>query len=249
MSESDFRFPAVLVNRRISAPLTASEVIDPQNDHLRYGLGWTHSTWYSTEEFPEWTVEPDVEIIQRIAKECIGTEDEPTVSFLGGGGYNQAYLIRFGSGGGAKKELVFRAALPVYPHYKTASEVATLEFLRNHCTGLPVPRVHFYNTSSDPSENELRFEWILMERVEGVDLQPGKMWGRRYAGMDRMREVVENVASLLKQLQMIRFPAIGSLFLEADLPIAPYDGYPVWIQRLLAWSGRFALFHGQKPCS
>ncbi|RPA74533.1 hypothetical protein BJ508DRAFT_194255, partial [Ascobolus immersus RN42] len=92
------------------------------------------------------------------------------------------------------------------PHYKTASEVATLLFLHQR-TAIPVPQVYYYDSSSD---NELCFEWILMERVEGVALH--QVWGRDDMGIQRMAGVVESVAGCVKQLQDIRFPAIGSLY-------------------------------------
>ena len=48
----------------------------------------------------------------------------------------------------------------------TSSEIATIAVLRSH-TSVPVPHVIASGSSSD---NGLRFEWILMERVHGIPL-------------------------------------------------------------------------------
>ncbi|RPA74568.1 hypothetical protein BJ508DRAFT_215288, partial [Ascobolus immersus RN42] len=87
-----------------------------------------------------------------------------SVRFLGEGMFNKAYLVKVL---GVEKEFFFRVRLPVDPHHRTASEVATLEFLRRN-TSIPVPRVYAYDSSSD---NSLKFKWILMDRVKGVPLR------------------------------------------------------------------------------
>jgi aminoglycoside phosphotransferase len=62
-----------------------------------------------------------------------------------------------------------RVSLPVDPRYKTESEVATTEFVRQK-TSLPVPRIIAF----DSHENELGFEWILMDMMPGLTLR--KRW-------------------------------------------------------------------------
>jgi len=59
-------------------------------------------------------------------------------------------------------------ALAVEPgdNGKVRSEVATLDYIKRRTT-IPVPAVIAHNSSSD---NELGFEWILMEKVPGVQL-------------------------------------------------------------------------------
>lgn len=52
-----------------------------------------------------------------------------------------------------------RVSLPVDPHYKTSSGVATLDLIYKRTT-IPVPKVIAHEASN---ENELGFEWILME--------------------------------------------------------------------------------------
>lgn len=66
----------------------------------------------------------------------------------------------------AVTEYLIRVALPVEPFYKTESEVATMEYVTRN-SPLPVPRVVAYDSNAS---NELGFEWILMEKVDGTPL-------------------------------------------------------------------------------
>ena len=59
---------------------------------------------------------------------------------------------------------VMRVALPVDPHRKTASEVATLQFVREQ-TDIPILKVIAHDASN---ENALGFEWLLLHLVHGT---------------------------------------------------------------------------------
>ncbi|RPA74570.1 hypothetical protein BJ508DRAFT_380547 [Ascobolus immersus RN42] len=208
---SHVSYPAIPKNRRLTTPPPPNKVWDPADTDSIYGLGWTFFMGR-----PEWTAEPDVDVIRRTVRDCLQTTEEITVNFLANGMYNRAYVITLGENGSKKdSDLIFRASLPICPHYKTASEVATLQFLRKH-TSIPVPRVHSYNSSADLLDNELRFEWILMERIEGVPFT--NIWRRSEAiGVERFESIVETVAGFFNELHEIRFPVIGSLYMEEDL--------------------------------
>lgn len=62
--------------------------------------------------------------------------------------------------------VVLRVTLPVDPRHKTASEVATLAWVRR-ITKIPVPVVIAHDSSRD---NILGFEWILMSKLRGKPL-------------------------------------------------------------------------------
>ena len=66
---------------------------------------------------------------------------------------------------------VFRVTLPVEPFYKTASEMVTLSYIRKH-TSVPVPRIIACSSTAD---NELGFEWSLMDKIPDVSLKG--VWG------------------------------------------------------------------------
>ena len=60
--------------------------------------------------------------------------------------------------------------MPVDPFYKTESEVATLKYLGSN-TEIPVATVIAWDSSL---KNELGYEWILLEKLAGVEL--GQVW-------------------------------------------------------------------------
>lgn len=120
-------------------------------------------------------------------------------------------------------EYLMRVALPVDPFFKTESEVATMDFVRRH-SSIPVPQVVTYSSSAS---NELGFEWILMERVDGEPLDT--IWDKMpfQAKMDLTAELARS----LKQLWERPFPLLGSIY-YADLwnqvdyapPLGPAGG-------------------------
>jgi hypothetical protein len=61
---------------------------------------------------------------------------------------------------------MIRVTLPVDASYKTDSEVATINFVRQN-TDVPVPKIFEFDDSRD---NELGFERILMEMLPGTAL-------------------------------------------------------------------------------
>lgn len=162
---------------------------------------------------PEWVRELDEAIIRSIAKQHLSPElpsplDEGSlnVSFFTEGAFNKLYLI---SHAGHHTEYLFRVSLPVEPYFKTESEVATLAFLSAK-TLIPVARVVAWDSNSN---NELGFEWILMERVKGVTLQ--SVW--REMSWQRKLVLTAEVAGMIKHLRDIRFDRIGSLYFESAL--------------------------------
>ncbi len=97
-----------------------------------------------------------------------------------------------------------RVALPVDPFYKTESEVATMEYVRRHSL-MPVPRVTAFASSAS---NELGFEWILMEKVDGVPVH--QVWDAM--SFDAKSRLTVEVASHFKQLRAVAFPLFGNIY-------------------------------------
>jgi aminoglycoside phosphotransferase (APT) family kinase protein len=86
------------------------------------------------------------------------------MSKLGEGNFNKIFLLKMDDA-----EVVARIPHPNAgpPHFTTASEVATLFFLRNHLK-INVPKV--FGWSSNASSTPVAAEYILMERASGVEL-------------------------------------------------------------------------------
>ncbi|RAK99971.1 uncharacterized protein BO80DRAFT_456099 [Aspergillus ibericus CBS 121593] len=97
------------------------------------------------------------------------------------------------------------------PHFTTASEVATLDFLRN-VLSLPVPRV--YAWSSRASENPLGAEYILMEKQAGVVLT--EVWDTIKA--KQKVQILDQVIDIERRLATTGFSKFGSLYYRDDLP-------------------------------
>lgn len=97
-----------------------------------------------------------------------------------------------------------RVSLPVDPMHKTLSEVATLQFVRAN-TDILVPRVIAFDASY---QNELGFEWILME------LMPGHPYGNKWTTLPctAKETMVKRLAHFSAQLFRLRFSGIGNIY-------------------------------------
>jgi hypothetical protein len=184
--------------------------------------------WVQTLSGPEprWTREPQITAIAQVVSRTLGSEPPEAydVRFLAQGALNKLYTVRrtdmgteagFSNGhpidGGTDDgvgEFVMRLSLPVDPHRKTLSEVATLEYVRAH-TDVPVPRVIAFDATRD---NDVGLEWILMERLPGRPLE--ESW--RTMTWEAKEAVVMRVAHIAAQLFRLRFPRIGNIFRESD---------------------------------
>ncbi|PYH99089.1 hypothetical protein BO71DRAFT_415805 [Aspergillus ellipticus CBS 707.79] len=96
------------------------------------------------------------------------------------------------------------------PSLTTASEVATLKFLRSR-TSIQVPEVLAW--SSDAA-NAVGAEFIIMEKIQGVALS--ETWGEMNT-LERYK-IIDQIVQVEKELASISFPAYGSLFLRESLP-------------------------------
>ncbi|KAL7274320.1 hypothetical protein RUND412_002792 [Rhizina undulata] len=170
-----------------------------------YGLKWEE---HAFEWIPTWTVEPEISVVKEIALEHLDTRSwNYEISFFGGGTFNKLYLISpLNSSEPTPLCYMMRLALPVDPYYKTESEVATLEYVRLK-TSIPVPRVIAYDSSAN---NKLGFEWILMERINGVPLQD--FWASPKLTWKERKNITKTFAGYAKEMEGLRFDKIGSLY-------------------------------------
>ena len=181
-----------------------------QEDHEKR-LHWTGGGWNSE---PVWPREPDVEVIKLLVKARLGAQlpadfqdASPKVTFFAEGGFNKLYRISFM---GHDTDYLLRVTLPIEPFYKTESEVATITYLRANTT-IPVPRVFAWSSNSN---NELTFEWILMEKLNGVPLYD--LWPRKVP-WERKLELTSTVAGFVEQLRNCRFDRIGGLYFQSAI--------------------------------
>jgi hypothetical protein len=97
----------------------------------------------------------------------------------------------------------------VDPFYKTASEVVTLAYIREH-TSIPVPHVVMHDSTAD---NKLGLGWMLVERILGAPL--GTIWGEM--DMEAKEREVRVVVQHVKQLRVqCSLDATGNLYFGED---------------------------------
>lgn len=146
----------------------------------------------------------DLEKIKVAANPWLPGDGEAVqVELLAQGSWNRAYLLKTSDRGGSR-ELIFRIPLPTYPWYKTESEVATIRFISEKTT-IPVPKIYAYDSSA---HNELGYEWILMERVPGVQYSELE----DELSLDEKLDIARTVANWVHQMSRLRFGSIGSLY-------------------------------------
>ncbi|OQD78411.1 hypothetical protein PENDEC_c001G03030 [Penicillium decumbens] len=145
--------------------------------------------------------------LQRIAGEAVQQDYCPDIAKLAEGGFSKVFLLRAKNG----REVIARIPTPIAgpPHYTTASEVATMDFLRD-VLKLPVPEVLAYSTTSD---NPVGAEYILMERVKGESLFS------RWLSLttDEIKDIMTQIADIERKIFDFHFPVYGSLYHKKDL--------------------------------
>lgn len=172
-------------------------------DRLRWTEGYL--------KIPIWAREPDISVIKSVATSILKLEhpaddfDHLKVQYFAGGANNKIYGVEHSSW---TRNYLFRVSLPVDPVNKTESEIATLNYLRRN-TMIPVPRRIAWDSSS---ENELDFEWILLETLDGATV--GSVW--RTMPWDAKLTLAKDLASIFSQLWSQRFDSIGSLLLNRE---------------------------------
>ncbi|KAI3318837.1 kinase-like protein [Xylariaceae sp. AK1471] len=150
------------------------------------GLEWERGVF---ETVPRWTQQPSIPAIENVCRHQlnISSEDLCCVSFFAAGAFNKLYRVDC-----ADQSLLMRVSLPVHPHHKTRGEVATLDWVRRN-TAVPVPKVVAFDDSND---NEIGFEWILMELMSGSPLR--QRW--RTMSMEQKVAITERIADIQGEL-------------------------------------------------
>ena len=162
----------------------------------QHGLEWVETTFRLE---PRWTLDPKISDIEAVMKTIFRVTQDCKVVFAGQGAFNKLYRIQYGN-----ETLIMRISLPVDPHSKTESEVATLRFIQGN-TNIPVPSIKAYNSSSS---NPVGFEWILMEYMPGVQLK--ERW--RFISWPAKEAIVEQLAVYSASMYRRQFRAIGNIY-------------------------------------
>ncbi|KAI4641671.1 hypothetical protein J4E93_007769 [Alternaria ventricosa] len=155
---------------------------------------------------PTWTKEPSLDKITELAHNHLKLPQDELVDLrpFAEGAFNKLYEVICSKG-----QFIFRVTLPVAPEVKTRSEVATLSLLHER-TNIPVPEIIADN---DDLEDDLGFEWILMERMPGRPLR--EVWHK----MSWLHKelLVKQIVGFMVQLYYLKLPSIGSLYSEESI--------------------------------
>jgi len=175
------------------------------------GLIWKEDLWGDLE--PEWTVEPNINIIAQIARRELRVSEEVAceVKFLASGAFNKVYTIQLGED--TCIQHIMRVSLPVQPHFKTMSETATITYIRHH-TDIPAPKVSVSDLSN---KNELGFEWMIQDFVHGRILADA----RKTMSWLKKEVLVRNIVSYFVQLFSKRFDRLGNIYSTKDFQQLP----------------------------
>lgn len=174
-------------------------------------LGWKYD-WLGNLEIA-WQQEPETEAIERVARRQLSITDEEscTATFLAEGAFNKVYTVQHNPG----EEYIMRIAAPVQPQLKTSSEVATIEYIRQH-TDVPVPNILGFEATT---ANEIGFEWMLMDHVPGTKLGDGQWRSMSWLKKDVL---VRKIVSYLAHLFNKRFKRLGNLYMTTAVPQAAH---------------------------
>jgi hypothetical protein len=165
--------------------------------------------WNESQKIRQHTSKFDVKALKHVVAKTAGLEGQSSgvhLEKLAEGASNRviAATIR-------RQRFIVRIPDPVVPRrLVTASEVATLEFLRAEL-GLPVPKVLAWNDSDD---NAVGCEYMVMKEAAGQDLKsawPSLGLNQRTAVVDQVITVQERLLEASKT-----FHPYGSLYFADD---------------------------------
>ncbi|KAK4139424.1 kinase-like domain-containing protein [Dichotomopilus funicola] len=185
-------------------PIRVSQIHEPKlppDDLHRYWRsheeeGYLERYWPGDHDDAAW-----IRNIRKVLSHQFPEFADAEIEYFAKGTFNRLYSLSHPKW---EKRYIFRVSIPVEPFYKTESEIATMEYIRCHTT-MPVPQVIAFSSSDD---NELGYEWILMERMPGEPLRT--LWSSM---PDEARvKVFAELAAHVKQLVSLRFSKFGNLY-------------------------------------
>ncbi|KAL2869488.1 phosphotransferase enzyme family protein [Aspergillus lucknowensis] len=162
----------------------------------------------------------DLSTLLNLAASAIGSRSCTLMLKISEGQYNKVFQLTMDDG----REVIAKLPNPNAgrPHFTTASEVATMDFLRN-VLGLPVPRV--YAWSSRASENHPGAEYIFMEKQAGVPLT--NVWDT-IKGKQKV-QILDQVVDIERRLATTQFTKFGSLYYRHDFADDSDSNAPLYL--------------------
>ncbi|PWY91337.1 hypothetical protein BO94DRAFT_573791, partial [Aspergillus sclerotioniger CBS 115572] len=164
--------------------------------------------WNENEQLSRRYVKFNLDELVRIAVRVTGSSSCIQVQKLPEGNFSKVFLITMDD----NKEVIAKLPNPNAgrPHFTTASEVATMDYVRN-VLNIPTPKVYKWSSSA---ATPVGAEYIIMERSRGVELS--RLWDDM-PGSEKF-QIVKQLVGFEKSLVSSQFPMYGSLYYAKDLP-------------------------------
>jgi hypothetical protein len=125
------------------------------------------------------------------------------------GSFNRIFLLNFDNGAECLARIPYPIAGPSY--LLVSSEAATVEFLRT-VLEIPVPKVLAWSSRREP--NPVGTDYIIMEKVKGVQLQD--RWDT-ISGKEDFIPLMQDSLKIEQKLFGVRFSQIGSIYFKEDV--------------------------------
>ncbi|KKZ65946.1 hypothetical protein EMCG_08289 [[Emmonsia] crescens] len=164
--------------------------------------------WNESEQLARRQVHFDVNELMQLTARSLGSATCIEIEKLAEGNFNKTFLLTMDDG----KQAVARLPNPNAgrSHFSTASEVATMDFVRN-VLGIPAPKVLAWSSRCDG--NPVQAEYIIMEKIAGKELS--QYWDT-LSGKQKYA-IVQQIAELERKFASTRFAAYGGLYYANDL--------------------------------
>ncbi len=171
--------------------------------------------------------------LMRTAATAVGRDRCVDIMKVTEGGFNKIFLLTMDDG----YEVIARIPTPIAgpAHYTTASEVATMDFLRTRLD-IPAPKV-FAWASRVGGDNPVGAEYIIMEKMQGESL------ASRWLSLStkELAEVIKQIVDIESRLFSARFSEHGSLYYKEDLEEEVRENKPSEQSGLDLLSGQFGI--------
>ncbi|PPR04741.1 hypothetical protein CVT24_006899 [Panaeolus cyanescens] len=153
----------------------------------------------------------NVDALKEEVKRSTGGLNVVRMSKWAEGRSNKVFLVQLSDG----REVIARIPMPLAgpPHVVTASEVATMTFLRNRLGLTQVPRV--ISWSSQASKTPVGAEFIIMDLAGGIEL--ADVWDKLTVHQ-KTKVVSEWVKFETKVIHAFEGGGYGSLYFRQDVP-------------------------------
>ena len=161
------------------------------------------------ERMAERYVRFNVPELMRTAARAVGRDRCVDIMKVAEGGFKKILPLTMDDG----YEVIERILTPIAgpAHYTTASEVATMEYLRTRLD-IPAPKV-FAWASRVGSENPVGAEYITMEKMQGESL--ASCW--LSLSTKELAEIIEQIVDIDSRLFSAPFSGHGSLYYKENL--------------------------------